>query len=220
MKFSWLNNSGNESLIVFFSGWSVEPEHMGFLKTEEFDVVMLHSYDSFELPDINTAKYKNVTVIAFSFGVFIASVAMKGKNIAKENFAINGTFKPVDNSYGIRKMVFEKTLSGLNDETFRQFKRNMFDDDAGFERFENSFKTAETVAGLKKELEFIQNNLGKPVADNNMFGKVLISSNDRIMPARNQIEFWKNCKNEIMESGHFPFYKFESWSELIKLCRK
>ena len=220
MKLSWLNNSGNEDLIVFFSGWSVEPEHLSFLRTDGFDVAMFHSYDSFELPEINTEKYKNVTVAAFSFGVFIASVSLKRKNISKENFAVNGTFKPVDNSFGIRKMVFEKTLSGLNDETFRQFKRNMFDDDAGYFRFENSYKTVKTIAVLKKELEFIRDNLERPAAGSSIFAKTVISKNDRIIPARNQIEFWKNCKNEIMESGHFPFYKFQSWNELIALCRK
>lgn len=220
MKLSWLNNSGNEDLIVFFSGWSVEPEHLSFLRTDGFDVVMLHSYDSFELPEINTEKYKNVTVAAFSFGVFIASFSLKEKNIAKEYFAINGTFKPVDNSYGIRKMVFEKTLSDLSVETFDQFQKNMFDNDADFIIFSSSFKVAKTIAELKKELEFIRDNLERPVTDISIFSKTVISKNDRIIPARNQIEFWKNCKNEIIESGHFPFYKFQSWNELIALCRK
>lgn len=220
MKFSWLNNSGNENLIVFFSGWSVEPEHLGFLKAGDLDVVMLHSFNSFEMPEIDMEKYENVTVIAYSLGVFIASVSLLENKFAKEYFAINGTAKPVDNSFGIRKMVFEKTLSNLSIETFDQFQKNMFDNDADFLRFYSSFKVTKTIAGLKKELEFIGDSSKTEMGDGSMFKKAVISTNDRIFPARNQSEFWKNCKNETIGSGHFPFYKFENWSELIELCRK
>lgn len=220
MKLSWLNNSGNESLIVFFSGWSVEPEHLGFLRTDGFDVAMLHSYDSFEMPAIDMEKYKNVTVIAYSLGVFIASVSLLENKFAKEYFAINGTAEPVDNSFGIRKMVFEKTLSNLSIETFDQFQKNMFDNDADFLRFSSSFKVTKTIAELKKELEFIGDSSKIKTGDALMFKKAAISTNDRIFPPRNQSEFWKNFKNETIGSGHFPFYKFQSWNEIIELCRK
>jgi len=220
MKLSWLNKSGNEDLIVFFSGWSVEPEHMGFLKTDNFDIAMLHSFNSFEMPEIDMEKYKDVTVIAYSLGVFIASVLLLENKFAKEYFAINGTAKPVDNNFGIRKMVFEKTLLNLSIETFDQFQKNMFDNDADFRRFSSSFKVTKIIAELKKELEFIGDSCETNVGDVSIFKKAVISKNDRIFPARNQIGFWKNCKSEVIESGHFPFYKFESWSELIKLCRK
>ncbi|HQJ60842.1 MAG TPA: DUF452 family protein, partial [bacterium] len=122
MKLSWLNNSGSGSLILFFSGWSVEPEHVGFLDCSHFDVAMLHRYDSFDIPDgIDFTKYDEIIAIAYSFGVFTGITALSKINFSGEIFAVNGTMKPVDNRFGIRKMVFDKTLANLNEETLDQF---------------------------------------------------------------------------------------------------
>jgi hypothetical protein len=44
----------------------------------------------------------------------------------------------------------------------------------------------------------------------------LISDNDRIVPTKNQINFWKDkAKNRIINSTHCPFDKFQTWSDLL-----
>ena len=46
----------------------------------------------------------------------------------------------------------------------------------------------------------------------------LISSNDKIIPTQNQINFWQNnAPYKLLESGHFPFYNFNSWDEIAEI---
>jgi len=79
MKLSWLSNSGNDSLIIFFSGWSVEPENMKFLECGSFDVAMFHRYDSFDIPDeIVFSKYKEIIAITYSFAFLNRSEPITG----------------------------------------------------------------------------------------------------------------------------------------------
>jgi len=221
MKLSWLNNSGNGSLILFFSGWSVEPEHMGFLECSHFDVAMLHRYDSFDIPDgIDFAKYDEIIAIAYSFGVFTGLTALSKINFSGEIFAVNGTMKPVDNRFGIRKMVFDKTLANLNEETLDQFRKNMFADGPSYETFVKSFRFSNNINELKKELEFIRDNSERGSCDLSKVQKVLISKSDRIIFSKNQVDFWNDFNYVLIDGGHFPFYGFKSWGEIVQLCRQ
>ena len=53
---------------------------------------------------------------------------------------------------------------------------------------------------------------------NGYYDKALISSKDKIIPAKNQINFWsQHTSYDIIESGHFPYYNFTSWNDII--CR-
>ncbi|HSW59415.1 MAG TPA: pimeloyl-ACP methyl esterase BioG family protein [bacterium] len=221
MKLSWLSNSENDSLIIFFSGWSVEPEHMKFLECGSFDVAMLYSYDSFDIPDeIVFSKYKEIIAITYSFGVFTGITALSKINFSGEVFAINGTTRPVDNRFGIRKMVFEKTLENLSVETFAQFQKNMFADDIRHDRFINSSNLTCDINKLKKELEFIRDNTEKAEPDRSKVRKVLISKSDRIFFSKNQVDFWKDFNYVLIDEGHFPFYGFKSWGAIVQLCRQ
>ena len=50
------------------------------------------------------------------------------------------------------------------------------------------------------------------------YDTAIISNNDIIIPSKNQINFWSDkVKNiKMLESGHFPFYNFKSWDEILK----
>ena len=50
----------------------------------------------------------------------------------------------------------------------------------------------------------------------NYFDTAIISNNDKIIPTKNQINFWEG-KAEIktVESGHFLYYNFTSWNEIL-----
>ena len=49
------------------------------------------------------------------------------------------------------------------------------------------------------------------------FDKAIISDNDRIVPTKNQLNFWqnKNTKIQQINSTHCPFEIYSSWIELI-----
>jgi len=216
MKISWLHRSGRKNLVVFFSGWSIEPSDMEFLNSENFDVIMLSNPDSEKMPEIDTEKYEHTIAIAFSFGVYFCGLMNVNAN---EKYAFNGTLKPIDNNFGIRESIFQKTLEDLSSETLVMFRQNLFDDETSFLRFSKTLKN-DDIETLKKELEFIHHCTKSGDVCDCDFDKVFISKNDRIFPYKNQMRFWSDKKTEIIESGHFPFFVFSSWDEIVKQCRK
>jgi len=48
------------------------------------------------------------------------------------------------------------------------------------------------------------------------FDYTIISSDDKIIPTKNQINFWQNkAQIKQINSTHCPFENFKSWSELL-----
>ena len=63
---------------------------------------------------------------------------------------------------------------------------------------------------IKSELEALSNYEAN---QDFKYNRVIISSDDKIIPTKNQIAFWGMSPN--VESGHSPFYSFKKWSELL-----
>jgi len=215
MKMSWLLRSNRKNLIVFFSGWGIEPSDMAFLNSENYDVAMLHGFTHENLPEFDLCDYEHTTVIAYSFGVYFSA---RSNIKADETYVFNGTLKPVDNKYGIREIIFKKTFKSLDTTTYKQFIRNMFDNDDGAQKFFKN-RSEPSIKQLLTELALI-NALPEYNEIRLNPDKIFISRNDRVIPYKNQMNFWSDAQTEIIDSGHFPFYRFSSWDEIIKQCRK
>jgi len=218
---SILTDNGNKELIVFFSGWSIEPQDISFLKSSKYDVCMIHSYNSFMMQPFKSARYEKVIAFAYSLGVFGLAMGMKYQRLPfDEIYSLNGTGKPIDNKFGIREAVFRKTLENLDVASLNSFQRNMFDSEEHFLRFSKNRRSFKTLKELKDELLFFLDKYNDSEPDCSIFEKVIISDKDRIFPSINQKKYWKGKNIEIIEGGHFPFYQFKSWDEIIDLCRK
>ena len=51
------------------------------------------------------------------------------------------------------------------------------------------------------------------------FDKSLIPLNDKIIPAQNQIDFWQSrlqTKTITLDCGHYPFFEFKFWEEIVQ----
>lgn len=74
-----------------------------------------------------------------------------------------------------------------------------------------------TLPDIKRELENQKSELSalKNYSGNQNFkyDKVILSSNDKIIPTKNQSAFWNIEPN--LEGGHSPFLLFKSWEELL-----
>ncbi|MGI6395172.1 MAG: pimeloyl-ACP methyl esterase BioG family protein [bacterium] len=192
MKSFWINKAGNKSLILFFSGWSVEPSQMKFLKSDGYDVAMFYSYSSFEVKEeVDFSKYSEVIAVLYSFGVFVGLNFLEKKGFNGEIFVVNGTMKPIDDQFGIKKIIFEKTFENLNEETFGEFQKNMFLNAEDYKKFILSSTDAHDVNELKQELAFIRNNLEKEIETTLNVKKIFISKRDKIFFFKNQVDFWK-----------------------------
>ena len=73
MQKHWLKRTGAPDLIVVALGWASEPRLVQNISTERHDVLVLYDYRTLEpLAAADTAPYEQITLLAWSFGVWVA----------------------------------------------------------------------------------------------------------------------------------------------------
>ena len=216
MQYHWLNKKNNNKLIIFFAGWSFDYNPFKFLDCTDFDVLILYDYNNLNLPEI--PKYQKYYLISWSMGVFTAYMIKNQLPKFDLKIAINGTPYPVDDTKGIPLKPFLLTLKHAKQGLEGKFYQNIFDNPKELETY-NNHKVNRTIDNRVDEL----NNLYKLIKQTQInyesfYDFAIISKNDIIIPTKNQINFWtNNTKNiKMLESGHFPFYNFKSWEEILK----
>lgn len=212
MQYCWLNQKKeNENLIVFFNGWGMNETPVEHLDCENNDVLIIYDYRTFDFDfsQFNFEKYKRKKLICWSMGVYAVNLF---KNVF-ENFdkkiAVNGTTKVIDDEFGIPKKIYKVTVKFLNEDSCDKFIKNMFDNG----KINQNIKITKTIEELREELIAIQNI---ELKDEIKFDKAIISLNDRIIPTKNQINFWQEkAQIEMINSTHCPFENYESWSSIL-----
>lgn len=212
MQYFWLNQKQeNKKLILFFNGWAMNETSVKHLKTEDFDVLVLFDYRNvdFNLSQFDFSKYEKKYLICWSMGVFVSNLFKKELQGFNKKIAINGTTKIIDNDFGIPEKIYKITVKFLNEDSCDKFIKNMFDNG----KLNPNITISRSLEELKEELISIQK---LELNEELNFDLAIISNNDRIVPTKNQINFWEN-KTKVMSinSTHCPFEKYEKWSELL-----
>ncbi len=196
MKYKWLNKQNNKKLINFFNGLGMDENAVNHLDTEDYDIVMFYDYNNLET-DFKLEEYDEKYLIAWSMGVMIATNFNFG---FKSATAINGTLKPIDSKFGINPKIYDLTIKGFNPEKFIQ---NMFDKP-------HEIKVSREAENQKSELSAVKTYSAN---EDFKYTRILISDNDKIIPAKSQCAYWGIEPN--LKSGHCPFMLFQKWSELL-----
>jgi biotin synthesis protein BioG len=206
MKYKWLNKLDNKKLIVFFNGWGMDENVVKHLVIDGFDLVMFYDYSNLDT-DFNFQaldKYEETHLVAWSMGVMIGTLFASKLKTLVSSTAINGTLTPIDIENGIHPRIYDLTIRGFNEAGRDKFVSNM-----GLQNGDYKGRN-DSIESLKNELIAIKNYK----ADEDFkYDKVLISNNDKIIPTKNQVNYWK--QNPNMECGHAPFYIFKKWSEIL-----
>lgn len=210
---NYLRCNNSKNLIVFFCGWAMDEKPFEPLKSENYDVLFIFDYADLEL-DFDFSKYEKKILIAFSYGVFVAAIAKLPEFNLK--IAVNGTLKPIDSRFGISPKIFDLTLCNMSDESLLKFYSRMFDNNLDEEYFKTNLPERNAESCLK-ELEAIKNYYFNTTDVAIEYDKAIISSNDKIIPAKNQLAFWDGKNQKIFNAGHFIFYKFKNFDEIINL---
>ncbi len=216
MQFHWLNKQNNKNLIVFFAGWSFDYKPFEFLQCNDYDVLFVYDYNEVSnLPDFS--EYEHRFLIAWSMGVYVAYGMRDAFIKFDRKIAVNGTPYPVDDEFGIPQKPFILTLKHARIGLEGKFYQNIFNKEEEFERYmHNSVERdiEDRVSELQVLYKRIQNSLKEYEI---FFDKAYISSYDKIIPTKNQIHFWQtyNTEFKLLESGHFPYYNFVNWKDLL-----
>lgn len=203
MEYKWLNKNQNREIIVFFNGWGMDGSVVKHLQFDNYDVLMFYDYNTldtdFDFPTLNF--YEKRHLISWSMGVMTATLF----NIKYDSAtAVNGTLKPIDNSFGIPEKIYDLTLKGFSEKGAERFIKNMFDTECPLPEVNRDFENRKSELFALKQYK---------ANENFKYSRVLISDNDKIIPTKNQIAFWNKEAN--IKSGHCPFLLFKNWEELL-----
>ncbi len=223
MEYKWLHKSDSESLILFFNGWSCDEQPFQTMSSGGSDVLMMYDYRDLTLPKqvVETMEqYQTISVIAWSFGVWVAQVALYPlKDKLACVIAVNGTAKPVDKDFGIPAPIAMGTLSGLNERNLQKFQRRMFSTQEHWAQFSRN-KPFRPFEEIKNELFLLLEHFKVQKMKNDFYDAAVVASEDLIFPSANQRNYWKD-RAEVIElnHGHFCFYSFDNLDEIIHLTK-
>ncbi len=224
MQGQWLVRENRDALLIFYNGWGMDARPFAAMQSQWVDVYMLYDYRDLTLPESlakMAAVYSEVHVLAWSLGVW---AAMKTSDawpvLLTSATALNGTLQPIHSRFGIPPQVFDATLEQLTSETRLAFYRNMFSTEGEAETFllQPPLRSLEEI---RAELKHLHRSIMTESADPaggfvQPFGRVVIGTHDRIIPAVAQRRFWQDhpaCRR--MDFGHFPFYSVPRWEEWL-----
>lgn len=215
MKQYFLDNKSN-TLILFFCGWGMDEKPFKPLKIK-YDMLLLYNYSDLSL-NFDFSKYKNIHLLSYSYGVFVAAMLDKKLPQLTTKTALNGTLKPIDNSYGIPEKIFNLTMENMTLETAVKFRERLFNNDEQLQIFNKHLPLRElddSLFELTQLKKYFQNEVYCS------YDRVLIGEEDKIIPYKNQKRYWveliKHADVKIIKGGHFPFYNYEFIEQLIEL---
>ncbi|MFA8300855.1 MAG: pimeloyl-ACP methyl esterase BioG family protein [Hyphomicrobiales bacterium] len=210
MKVFWKNNKGNDRLLILFSGWGMNPSIISFQPDESYDYCIVHSYQSCDLDlDIDFTQYDEVSLIAWSFGVLMAEVCFANSDLVFSNtIAINGTAFPVHDSYGIPNVIFDKTLEGLNESSYKKFLLRTCGGMSTYKEIQSGY-IQDSIDMLRSSLSLL-GDIAKTRECGNIgfWNSAIIGEDDKIIPASNQENYWKEVNvhpMKIQGLEHYPF---------------
>lgn len=221
MNCIWLHQDNNDKLLLFFNGWGGDEHPFQRMTSANYDVLMLNDYRDLTFPEeaFNAVHaYKEVHVVAWSFGVWVAQcVLMPLKDQLQSAMAINGTFQPVSAQYGIPEPIIRGTLSNLSERNLVKFQRRMLKNNEDWKQFE-SVKPQRSLDELENELFLLTQHFQVGKMKEGFYDRALIGADDRIIPTANQKAFWtERVAVKELDHGHFCFFAFQSWDEVLNI---
>lgn len=209
MKHAYIVRRSSPRLLLFFAGWGMDSNPFAALDAPDgYDLAVVWDYRDRQL-DIELDRYEEICVVAWSFGVFMASLWLNDNSHlpVTRRIAVCGTLYPVDDSRGIPREIFAGTLNGLTPRTLDKFYMRMAGGRSACQAFFEK-KPQRDVDGLSLELlaidEAARDHKHLP-GEMMMWDEVIVADEDHIIPTANQLAAWAGHPGlRIVHSPHMP----------------
>lgn len=221
MNYHWLIKNKAEDLIIFFNGWSMDANPYRHLNSTGYDVLILSDYRSLTMPQEVLSilqPYKALYLVAYSLGVWVSQHLLNRlPDTPAYSLAINGTLNPIDDRYGIPVKAYDQMIETFNERAIRDFQLSLFNNSLDASRFNENRPDRHWQDQLEELVKLKEAVNADPLdRTTGQFDTAIISSQDAVISARNQLRFWKDqCTVKMMDFGHFPFYRWTTWEALI-----
>ena len=207
----YLINNNSDTLLIFFTGWGCDEHEFEHLSADS-DVLILYNYSDLNF-DFDFLKYKKFNLIAFSAGVFVASVLNFDFKIDKK-IAISGNPYLFDKKFGLPNEI-QNILCNITEENADDFARNyLVKTDEEWSKFHHSNRT---LNSCKVEFNSLK-NLYKANMQNikDIFDRVLFGENDMIFNLSAQKEFYGERLTVVNNARHSMFFRIDNYRQLLE----
>ena len=213
MQYFFRSNSSTD-LIVFFSGWGCDENQFVNLHDDK-DVLILYDYQNLTL-NFDFSKYANIYVIAYSAGVFIASILADNMPNVRRKVALCGNPYVFDEKLGLSTNII-KVFKNITLDNYLEFRRKyMVFTDEEYEKY-NQLQSLRTIESCESELEALQKLYEQKKSQINPdFDKAIVAENDLIFKLNEQMNFYKDKLKIIKNARHHIFFRFTSFAEMLE----
>ncbi len=214
MKKHYINNN-SDKLLLFFTGWGCDESEFEHLNSDS-DILILYDYTDLNL-DFDFSKYQEVNLIAFSAGVFVASILDFDFGINKK-IAISGNPYLFDPKYGLSEQM-QDLLYNITEENADFFARNyLVKTEKEYKNFHPSKRTLESCKFEFEHLKQIYKENKDKIKD--IFDIAVMGEEDRIFDVNAQKDFYESRLHIIKNSRHNQFFRIKSYIEILNLADK
>lgn len=205
MKQAFIRNDGNKSLLLFFAGWGSDERMFDIVPPDGYDYMVCFDYSDLSFDHSLIERYSEIRLMAWSMGVWVASVTLGGRAYAFEKrLAINGTMFPKNDELGIPVSVFEGTLAGLNERNLHKFRLRMCRTQEALRALLGK-EPYRDVVSLRDELSAINTAIDSApsVNENWHWDEAIVGTDDLIFPTANQLRAWEGTQCRTMPIAHY-----------------
>jgi hypothetical protein len=199
------------------AGWGMGPEPFYDIPSKDCDLLLVFDYRKIEtstlLKSLSDNTYQRIELLAWSMGVWVAG-SLGDKIPFDSATALGGTCKPIDDKYGIPRVFFDTMIDSFSAQAIKDFYTTMFDSNSETKRFMAN-SPDRPLAELKEELVNLRTYCAQKQSSADIFSRHIVTSRDRIFPARNQLRAWGRKNSTTVSRSHFPFYDLPDWSALL-----
>lgn len=208
-----LVRDASDAAVIFFAGWGMDarPFENICLKKLGCDLLLAHSYhqnveEEFRTFEQAAARYRQVAVVGWSFGVAVAwSLMERFPKVVTTFTALNGTPSPIHAVFGIDPRIMRLTIDRFGEAGRQAFYTNM----CGGER--EGFRVPKrSTEDLATELVYLQRRFeGKAIVQDPPSPKfpvqAYVSRQDHIIPMKRQISAWEKWQVpcQCLEGPHY-----------------
>ena len=212
MQYFYQNNH-SQDLILFFSGWGCDYNQFTNLHDRK-DVVILYDYQDLNL-DFDFSAYANIYVIAYSAGVFVASILVDDIPNVRQKIALCGNPYLFDEKSGISQENI-RALREITLDNYLDFRRKyMVFSDEEYERY-NKLESLRSIESCENELNALEKMYReKKDAINPVFDKAIVAENDLIFKLAAQKDFYKDKLQIVKNARHHIFFRFNSFEDML-----
>lgn len=212
MRYFYQNNHSNE-LIVFFAGWGCDENQFTNLHDKK-DVLILYDYQDLNL-DFDFSKYAHINVIAYSAGVFVASVMVDKIPHIEKKVALCGNPYLLDENLGLSARTL-KLFKAITMDNYLEFRREyMVSTDEEYKKY-NALQSLRSLESCQSELTSLENLYHEHKEEiNPHFDKALMAEDDVLFKLAAQKEFYQERLKVIPHAKHHIFFHFKSFEEIL-----